>query len=257
MGTASQEFLNPGFLVPLGYPDLKVESPGLKPEYAVGGWSFLNDAFGMRILSYNKVTQTGGHTVGQLGQRDADVAVAGITSGTTTSFVTSGKTADAHISNLCQVKDKNSSAGAAPEGEVGVVVANTATLVTLDPGRPFSTSLLVNDTLTLHRSFDVIDAAIDATAADARGICFHGIPTIYHWGFYQIYGYYPSAAIATSASTANVDFGAEAVASAGDSAVTLGHQFVWGQMGFAEAGQISLFGWVFVNLLAGFASSNE
>ena len=249
MSTAAQEYLNPGFMVGLGYPDLKEISAGVNPEYTPGGWAFLNDAFGQRILAYNKVTQSGGQTVGQFGQVDAATAITDITSGTTTSLVTSGLTANAHVGNALYVTDNADSAGAAPEGEVGIVVSNTATAVVIDAGRPFSAALAANDDLTLYRIHDVIDAAIDAKASDAKGICFHGIGTQYRWGWYQIYGFYPGAATVTGATAAGADMGLEAAASVGDGQAG-GIEYVWGQhTAVTQADQVNLFSLVFINVI--------
>lgn len=243
MSTAAQEFLNPGFLTPIGYPDLTGESPTASPEFNAGGWAFMNDAFGARILTYKKVTQSGGQTVGQLGMRDSDVTITDITAGSTTSFTTTGLTADANVGNFAVVSDAGN---AAPENEVGIVVANTATVVNIDPGRPYSAALAANDDLVLVRAHDVIDSTDSTTAVSLQGICFHGVPTQFRWGWYQIYGYYPGAAI--GATTSAGDLAAEDTATLGDAGVT-GIEDVAARLPVATAAGSNEFALVFVNLV--------
>jgi hypothetical protein len=250
MSKASQEFLNHGFLMAVGRPDLKSESAKLKePKYNAGGWAIMQDAFGTRILRMQRIDESAGMTVGQLAKRSANVTISNISSGTTNTVTTSGLTADSMWSDLLHCDDNNDSAGAAPEGEVGLVVDNSATVVTIDKGRPFSAAAAANDDFTVLKIHGCIDATDSGTAFDLQGIIFHGVSTQYRWGWTQMYGWYPGAAVSTNATSAG-DIGAEGTAILGDGSIT-GIEDVAGQLPIANAAdQVNLFDLVWINLLA-------
>ncbi|HSE57600.1 MAG TPA: hypothetical protein VLA99_02770 [Nitrospiraceae bacterium] len=161
-----------GHLSGLGMAEINSDSA--TPLAKEGTVAFVTDAFGPRILKYCKALNA--TAKGELmaycsdGANVISTSVANITSGTTTSAVTSGLTADRHNGMICFVLDNADSAGAAPEGEMGIVADNTATAITLDPAYPLSTALAVNDDLELIATYQVEDAADGDEAWTVAGI---------------------------------------------------------------------------------------
>lgn len=120
----------------------------------------------------------------------ANVAVNNITSGTTTTITTSGLTADIHVGGLLNCLDDAGGAGAAPEGETGVIVANTATLVTIDTNDAFSVSPAVNDDFVIIKPWAVTTSAAGDFAYAVKGVAMAD-QTQYYYGWVQFYGINP------------------------------------------------------------------
>lgn len=175
MATDKDLFLNLGHLSGLGMSDLNRDDsiPYMRP----GTIAFVTDAFGPRIVKYVKVLQSGGVAKGEVqaycsdGANVRSTTITNITSGTTTSFVTSSLTADRHNGMISWVLDNADAAGTAPEGESSIVVKNTATVVTLDSHYPYSTALAVNDDLELIATYQVEDCADGDEAWTVVGVC--------------------------------------------------------------------------------------
>jgi hypothetical protein len=102
--------------------------------------------------------------------KPANVSVANITSGSTVKAVTTGLTASEHDGKLCYVLDDAGGAGAAPEGEIGIIGSNTTTTINLDPNRPLSAALAVNDDLVLIANWQGEDAADGDLAHTVLGV---------------------------------------------------------------------------------------
>ena len=132
-------------------------------------------------------------TAGDVSSYRANVNVDNITSGTTTTITTSGLTADILVDGIIYCVDDNGGAGAAPEGEKALVVANTTTVITIDSKDAFSAAPAAND------DFDVILpwAVNDSSNGDAAGIV-AGVAMAdqaqYDYGWVQFYGIHPTVA---------------------------------------------------------------
>lgn len=119
------------------------------------------------------------------------VAISNITAGTTSSITTSGLTADLYVGALLRCTDDAGAAGAAPEGEIGVIASNTATVVTLDAKYgTFSASPAVNDDFQIIIPFGVVDAAAGDVAANVAGVAMAD-QVINYWGWVQFQGLNP------------------------------------------------------------------
>ena len=114
-----------------------LETPGIERKIIT--------PFGPAIVRYGRATQSGGVTRGELTKYKANVTLDNITSGSTTTIVTTGLTANAHDGDVLWCFDNNDSAGAAPEGEVAPIVSNSTTTVYLDPDNPFTVAAAAND----------------------------------------------------------------------------------------------------------------
>ena len=158
--------LNVGSITSLGLEAINGDS--VAPRMRPGQISILVDAFGPRIVQYCKFINA--MAVAELASKPANVAITDITSGTTTSFVTTGLTADVHNGKLAYVLDNNDSAGAAPEGETGIVADNTTTIVTLEKDYPLSVALAANDDITLISNWQAEDAADGDLGVDVLGV---------------------------------------------------------------------------------------
>lgn len=205
MATDASLVFRVGNLVGMGMRDLNGDDA--VPQQRPGSMSFIVDAFGPRIIEYGRNTSGSGVTVGQLMSLEADTintvstSVANITSGTTTSAVTTGLTADNHDGMLCFVLDNDDAAGAAPEGETGIVANNTATLITLDAGYPFSVALAANDDLELLANWQFEDSVDGDEAWTVYGVVLaqDGITSL-NYGWIQREGYCSCAGTATAIS---------------------------------------------------------
>lgn len=208
----------------LGIGESALNADDLTAAQAPGRIAFVVDAFGFRVFRYSRTQQSGGQSKGELSARVADVtgtvtAATGELNDVTHLADTTNFTADNEVGKLCVITDDNGGAGAAPEGEVTIVTANTTTQLTLDNSYPFSAAPAVSDTYTdmalnLHDDSADGDLAIDVTGlvmADR---------TADYWGWQQIYGMNPGAIYTTAAVTgrdpvvadaaALLDFGSDA-----------------------------------------------
>jgi hypothetical protein len=154
--------------------------------------------FGLRGFKYCRVDQSGGMTAGQLASRRANVSAGTITAGTTTTITTSALTADILVDGILVVTDDAGGAGAAPEGESARVVANTATLITVDGDDAFSAAIASSDTATVVLPWAVDDSADGDTAEIVQGVVMADQDQ-YDYGWVQFYGIHPAAAITTAA----------------------------------------------------------
>ncbi len=146
--------------------------------------------FGLRGFQYVRFDQSGGATAGQLQSYIAVKAINNITAGTTTSITTSGLTADIYVDGLLVCLDDAGGAGAAPEGESGIVVANTATLVTIATADAFSVAPAVNDDFVIYLPWAVDDSADGDAAHMVAGVVM-GAPDQYDYGWVQFFGVHP------------------------------------------------------------------
>jgi hypothetical protein len=63
------------------------------------------------------------------------------------------------VGGIFYVHDDAGAAGAAPEGEMSIVSANSTTLITLDPRLPLTTALAVNDDVSIISTYQCEAAA--------------------------------------------------------------------------------------------------
>ena len=194
-------YLHVGYILPMGYAELLADDKD--PKYSKGQIGFMRDDFGLRLFRYMHNSTASAVAKGDLQARAANTTITNITSGTTTSITltAAGWTADAFIGRLLICTDDAGAAGAAPEGEVGVIVANTATVITIDSGKPFTAAPAANDDFTVYSIFDLKDAADGDLARDCVGIPMQAVSTLY-WGVWQIYGFCPDVIHTAAAVTA-------------------------------------------------------
>jgi len=167
MATALTDLvLNVGSITGLG--GAEINSDSANPLRRPGAIHIMVDAFGMRILKYVKTLTA--QSLGDLASKVANVSVSNITAGSTTSATTSGLTANAHDGKIAYVLDNDDSAGAAPEGEMAIVGANSATVISLDRSRPLSVALAANDDLVLISNWQATDAADGDLGINVLGV---------------------------------------------------------------------------------------
>lgn len=183
-------FLHLGNMLPVGSEDLNADH--LNPKMKVGSLSFMIDDFGFRVFEYCRNMSGSAVAQGELQKRIADAATTNITSGTTTSATKSGWTAGDYVGRILYVDDNDDSAGAAPEGECSPIVANSATVITVDPLRPFSVALAANDDIRVVSWNHLDDAADGDLASKVKGVAVgkNGVTSKYY-GFWQRYGFCP------------------------------------------------------------------
>ena len=136
-------FANVQSLSGIGGSDLNADEAHGSTSQAGGRIVFVSDAFGFRVFRFSRTQQSGGMSKGELSSRVADVTgtvtvVAGELNDATHLADTTNFTADNEVGKLCVITDDNGGAGAAPEGEVTIITANTTTQLTMDPRYPFS-----------------------------------------------------------------------------------------------------------------------
>jgi len=238
MATNNDLVLNVGSITGLGMREINGDD--VNPYARPGTIAIIVDAFGPRILKYCRNVNGSAITMGELHAYAAGAAnvrttsVANITSGTTTSAVTTGLTANRHDGMICYVLDNNDSAGAAPEGEASIVADNTTTAITLEADYPYSVALAANDDLMLVSNYQVEDAAAGDEAWTVAGVALgrYGVANL-NYGWYQVEGIVNADATAATITSGDpVSAGAVAVAAFG----TDGHE-LW--IGTALAGMTS------------------
>lgn len=146
--------------------------------------------FGLRGFKYVRFDQSGGCTRGQLQSKRTNVDVPNILSGTTTSITTAGLTADILVGGILVCIDDAGGAGAAPEGESGIIVANSTTVITIDSNDAFSVAPAVNDDFKVILPWAVIDSADGHAAGIVQGVAMADQDQ-YDWGWVQFYGINP------------------------------------------------------------------
>jgi hypothetical protein len=193
--------LDPGLILAMVAQD--VQANDLTPRMQPGQFTLLIDRIGgPRICRYmhNQLASALDAVAGGLYTRAAITAIASASAGgTTTSIVTSGLTASAHVGKLAYVKTATV-AGAAPEGEVGLITANSATVVTVDSRRPFSSAIIATTAVDIYPQWEFIKAAAGDLAWNVLGVCLAtGGITNGNWGVLQSHGLCPDAKCLSSA----------------------------------------------------------
>lgn len=183
-------FLHMGNMIPVGNENLNADH--LNPKHKLGQLSFQIDAYGFRVFEYCRNMSGSAVAQGELQRRIADATLANITSGTTTSATTTGMTAGDYVGRILYVDDNADSAGAAPEGESSPIVANSTTVVQVDPGRPFTVALAANDDLRVVSFNHLNDAADGNLASVVKGVAVgaNGVASG-NYGWWQRYGLCP------------------------------------------------------------------
>lgn len=146
--------------------------------------------FGLRGFKYVRFDQSGGATKGQLQSKRANVDIANITSGTTTSITKAGLTADILVGGILVCIDDAGGAGAAPEGESALIVANTTSVITIDTNDAFSVSPAANDDFKVILPWAVVDSADGDAAGIVQGVVMADQDQ-YDWGWVQFLGINP------------------------------------------------------------------
>jgi hypothetical protein len=130
------------------------------PQSRPGTITFINNVWGYAILKYVRavaaVTQGGLLSRYGLTTTQGNTIVSNITSGTTTTATKSAAwAANAEVGAIFYVQDNDDAAGAAPEGEMSIVAANTANVLTLDSRLPMSVALAANDDVTTIATYQM------------------------------------------------------------------------------------------------------
>lgn len=166
-----------------------LETPGIERT--------IMTALGPAVVRYGRATQSGGVTRGELTKYKANVSIDNITSGSTTTIVTTGLTANAHDGDILVCFDYNASAGGAPEGEAVPIIKNTTTTVYVDPNNPFSVAAAVNDDFRVVSFSKNIDSAAGDERVDLFGIAAATLTADY-WGWFFCAGICPYALVRAS-----------------------------------------------------------
>lgn len=156
-------------------------------------WDY-NEYFGFRLFQYLRCDQSGGCTAGQIQSFREPIAVSNISSGTTTTITTSSLTANEFVGGFLYCIDDAGGAGAAPEGEIGVITANSTTVITIDSNDAFSVSPAANDDFNVILPWAVVDSADGDYAAEVAGVAM-AAHNQYAWGWFQCLGLHPSVDI--------------------------------------------------------------
>jgi len=217
-------FVNVQSLSGIAGSDLNADELDSSISQNPGRIAFISDAFGFRVFRFTRTQQSGGMSKGELAKRVTDVTgtvtnVAGELNDTTHLADTTNFTADNEVGKLCVITDDNGGAGAAPEGEVAIVTANTTTQLILDNQYPFSAAVAVSDTYT-NLAVNLHDDSTDGDLAiDVQGLVMAD-RSADRWGWNQIYGFNPGALYTTAAVTGRdpvvadaaslLDFGSDA-----------------------------------------------
>lgn len=190
--------LDPGLILAMTAQD--VDANDLTPRMQQGQYTILIDRFGVRYLRYmhNALASSAATVAGGLYTRAAITAIASTAAGsTTTTVVTTGLTASAHVGKLAYVKT-DATPGAAPEGETGVITANSATLVTIDSRRPFSAAVVTASAVDIYPLYEFINSAANDLNHNVFGVALSVI-TNGNWGLLQCQGYCPDVKCLSSA----------------------------------------------------------
>ena len=152
---------------------------------------FTHDSiFGLRGFKYMRCDQSGGCTRGQLQSKRANVDIANITSGTTTSITKAGLTANILVGGILVCIDDAGGAGAAPEGESALIISNTTSVVTIDADDAFSVAPAVNDDFKVILPWAVADSADGDAAGIVQGVAMADQDQ-FDWGWFQFLGINP------------------------------------------------------------------
>ncbi len=157
----------------------------------------IDDRFGLRGFKYVRFDQSGGALQGELVKKLANVSIANILSGTTTSITTTGLTADKLVGGILCCLDDAGAAGAAPEGEKAMIIANSTTLVEIDPLDAFSVAPAVNDDFMVVLPWATQDSADGDSAGMVQGVAMADQDQ-YDWGWVQFLGINPHVLVKAS-----------------------------------------------------------
>jgi len=205
-------------MVALGYADLNADDVSPRTQPGQIGWFV--DQSGVKYLRYIKNVRGSAFVLGDVVRRVADITVASITSGTTTSITkTAGFTANANVGKLV-VYETASVAGAAPEGETGFITANTADVLSLDATYPLSATPVATSSIRVYAPWHGDITAGIVAARDVLG-CVIGANGIsngqYGWVLFQGLHLLTKVTAAGIATGVAVVTGAGAVATLGAS----------------------------------------
>lgn len=197
MATLDTMFREAGILPAAHFDLLQADAAApVPPRTAIGQVAWSRDKFGaMRLFTYRQNVKGSAFAAGDLASRLLEVET-NITAGSTTSATGTWNGADDHIGALFIVHDDAGGAGAAPEGEAAIVSANTATVVTLDPNVPLSTSLAANDDVTIL-SPGLVNSAANDPNFRVCGIAMAAVADN-GYGWFQFQGIHPAAKHAAS-----------------------------------------------------------
>lgn len=169
-------------------------------------------------------------TLGDLCSSRTPIDVANITSGSTTGLVTTGLTADIYVGGILRCYDDAGAAGAAPEGESGVIIDNTTTTITIDTNDAFSAAAAVNDDFKILLPWAVVAAAASDLSSVVAGVAM-ATQAQYSFGWVQFFGLHP----AVKAIAAGTTITAGKCVIATTSAVTVGStSTVEARIGYAD-----------------------
>jgi len=174
-------------------------------EHRPGTMSMMMSAFGPVMYKYTR-DQQGSMLKGQLASQVTIVTgtvtnAAGEINDTLHAADTTNLTAVDEEGKIFHVTDNNDSAGAAPEGEVAIIIKNTTTQMTFDPGYPLSTAPAVSDTYANISTFHMEDSANGDFGYYVLGVVMADRTTDYY-GWVQFYGHCPGALYDTGGVTA-------------------------------------------------------
>jgi hypothetical protein len=174
------------------------------PQEVIGSirWDVAHPYFGVRGFKY--VRFDAATTAGDVCTKVADVTITNISAGTTTSITTSGLTADIHVGGILYCTDDAGGAGAAPEGEQGIIVANTATSVQIRPEDAFSVSPAANDDFSIVKTWAVGDAAAGDLAVNVQGVAMAD-QAQYSWGWVQFLGLHPQVLVVAAGTAVTIN----------------------------------------------------
>lgn len=141
--------------------------------------------FGVRKFKYVRFDNA--VSAGELQSFVTATSIGSITAGSTTTITTSGLTADKLVGGIVTITDDAGGAGAAPEGESARIIANTATLVTVDSNDAFSAAVAASDTATYMIPWAVVDSADGHAAYKVAGVAMVD-HVQYNYGWVQFKG---------------------------------------------------------------------
>jgi hypothetical protein len=175
-------------------PDLDSSSATPLTTRGAIRWDF-NPHFGYRRFQYLRCDQAGGCTAGQLQSYRANATITNISgSHTTTTITTSGLTASEYVGGILFCHDDAGGAGAGPEGESGMITANSTTVITIDDDDAFSAAPANNDDFTVVLPWAVDDSADGDEVGNVAGVAMAAHDQ-YDWGWFQCEGIHPTCDI--------------------------------------------------------------
>lgn len=146
------------------------------------------------------------------------VAPASATGGSTTTIEDTGAfIADEQVWNIVHINDDAGAAGAAPEGEFGLIIKNTANILTIQTPRAdgaFSAAVAASDTYDIYSNCMVVDSAAGDSRSELAGVAMASSLADNYWGWICIMAVngFVLAAITTAAVTGDDSLIADAAA---------------------------------------------